>query len=118
MNRQVHKAYPITFDTASVTKDISLEPGLVIGGYIQIDNEANLPPGFSNLGIKSEGNSDLVDPVDIRAWKQRTGGSYLDSVKAFYFDEKRVRINLDASAAPEDDVNLQLVLIYDQSNCN
>ena len=120
MEKQVHKSYPITLGTGSPTakQRITLEPGTVVAGFIVIEDKTKLTDGeFTNVGIKSMGNSDLVDPMHVTAWEQRNGGSYLDSMKQFYFSEKEVNVIIEAGTAPAEAVNLQLVLVYNQDEC-
>jgi len=113
--RQIHKAYNLKLaaNTKSIKPEIKLEDGDVIGGFINIEKEASLPVGFTNVGITASGR-DIVDPIDVKSWKQRAGGSYDNSYKPFYIDEKQVKVTIESSIAPTTDVNLQLVLIHKQ----
>ena len=118
--KQVHKSYPLTLAVGktSLKERITLEPGTVVGGFIVIEDKTKLTDGeFTNVGIKSMGNSDLVDPVDVRAWEQRSGGSYLDSLKQFFFSEKEVNVIIETGTTQAAAVNLQLVLIFNQDEC-
>ena len=120
MNNQVQKTYPLTLAVGktSLKERITLEPGVVVGGFISIEDETKLTAGqFTSVGIKTMGNSDLVDLLDVKAWKQRSGGTTLESIKQFFFTEKEVNVIIETGVAQVAALNLQFVLVYDQSQC-
>ena len=112
---QIHKTYNIPLSSGKKTNKVpvTLEQGDVIAGFINVDDASKLGAGFTNLSITSASGKDLVDPVDYRAWKQRSGGTYLDSAKPFYITDKQVYINIYADNNAQADVNFQLVVIHD-----
>lgn len=114
---QKHKSYPLTLlngTTSSVKQRIDLERGTVIGGFITVANPNDVPAsGFLNIGLETSSGTDLVDEVDVKAWAQRQGGSYTDSIKPFFIKEITIYVVVNSDVAPANDVKMQLVLVYD-----
>lgn len=118
---QLHKAYSLTLlsGATSAKQRIELEQGNVIAGFITVANSGDLASGFTNVGIESaNGGKELVDQIDVRAWAQRSGGSYINSAKPFNITDRTIYATVNSDAAPAADVKMQLVLIYEQNTCN
>ena len=114
---QKHKSYNLVLGVGESTlkERITLDPGTVVGGFIVVDNKANLGAGFVNIGIDSAGGKEIVDDVHVTAWEQRQGGDYYGSIKPFSITENAINVNVNADTAiPATAVNFQLVLVY---NC-
>jgi hypothetical protein len=118
---QVHKAYALKLlsGTATAKQRIELDQGNVIAGFITVANSGDLGAGFTNIGIESSnGGKELVDAINYSSWAQRSGGSYLDSAKPFFITDRTIYVTIDADNVTTDDVDFQLVLIYEQQKCS
>lgn len=100
----------------SVTK--SLPNGFVLGlnCFIQSEGQNNL---FMNVAIKDDTGVAVNKPADIRFFKPRQGGSFAESYvpinqetngQTYIFEVTAT----EGSAAPNQDIYIQFVLIYAQ----
>lgn len=107
-------SHDLTLEIGSSSDKPSIDhsEGKVIGAFIVISNESDLPAGLTNVGISKPNGTVLVEEFDIRAWKQRSGGDFMSSILPISFDDQRVNILIQSDAAPATAIKFQLVLIH------
>ena len=85
-NKKVrHQTFPFTILSGTDGKKLrpNLESGDVIGCILEFDGD--LPNQLINFEIKTQGGTVLEDATSVKNWLQRSGGSYLDSIKPVSF---------------------------------
>lgn len=116
MNQNVktrHQSKSFSLETGEQrdTIDITLWHGEVVGGFVEVIG--NDPSENVNLSIKDNGGR-IEDPVSILSWKQRSGGSYKESMKPLSIPgSQTIQLEIEADKALTADLNAQIVFLIE-----
>ncbi len=67
-----------------------------------------------NLALKDDENLELVPSINIRNWEQRSGGTYLDSLKPLGFDTlgRTYKLQCTQGVQTADKIEVEVVFFY------
>ena len=88
--------------------------GRIIGAFLTIANESDLPTGIVRASLKDTGGNELIPFLDVREWKRRTGGSFMESmISPLNINKSHLRFEIQANENAGADVVFDLALVHE-----